>query len=63
MLRLLLLISDTREIRLIAGVGSVVKKVAREIKASNIKVQTLDDDRDIVKALGQFTALANHAHQ
>ncbi|KAK0245094.1 hypothetical protein EDD85DRAFT_783065 [Armillaria nabsnona] len=63
MLRLLLLISNTREIHLIAGVGNVAKKVAREIKASNNKVQTLDDDRDIINTLGQFTVLANHAHQ
>ncbi len=51
----LLQLISTREIRLIASVGNMAKKTAREVIANHSKMQTLDDNRDVVNLLGGFT--------
>ncbi|KAK0435452.1 cytochrome P450 [Desarmillaria tabescens] len=43
---------STREIRLLASVGNVAKKTAREVMASHNEVQIPGSDKDIVNLLG-----------
>ncbi|KAK0245131.1 cytochrome P450 [Armillaria nabsnona] len=49
----LLQLISTREIRLIASVGNMAKKTAREVIANHSKMQTLDDNRDVVNLLAR----------
>ncbi|KAK0245126.1 cytochrome P450 [Armillaria nabsnona] len=49
----LLQLISTREIRLLASVGNVAKKTAREVITNHSKMQTLDDNRDVVNLLAR----------
>ncbi len=55
----LLQLISTREIRLLASVGNVAKKTARDVIANHSKMQTLDDNKDVVNLLGGFTGTIN----